>query len=96
MCPHCGYYASHEEGENVLDKEVMSKPREKIEAVKIYTGDKVTMRGDVEVSREAQYRTEYRTVMVQDVTRYYHCDFTCARCGETWQKTWVEKEEVTL
>ena len=54
------------------------------------------MRGDVEVSREAQYRTEYRTVMVQDVTRYYHCDFTCARCGETWQKTWVEKEEVTL
>ncbi len=96
VCPHCGYYASHEEGENVLDKEVRSKPRQKIEAVKIYTGDKVTMRGDVEVSREAQYRTEYRTVMVQDVTRYYHCDFTCARCGETWQKTWVEKEEVTL
>ena len=96
VCPHCGYYASHEEGQNVLDKEVRSKPRKKTEAVKIYTGDKVTMRGDVEVDREAQYRTEYRTVMVQDVTRYYHCDFTCARCGETWQKSWVEKEEVTL
>ena len=54
------------------------------------------MRGDVEVSREPQYRTEHITVIVQDVTRYYHCDFTCGRCGETWKKTWVEKEEVTI
>lgn len=96
VCPHCGYYADQEEGENILDKEVRSKPRKKREAVHIYTGDKVTMRGNEEVSREAQYRTEYRTVMVQDVTRYYHCDFICGRCGETWKKTWVEKEEVTL
>ena len=96
VCPHCGYYADQEEGENILDKEVRSKPRKKREAVHIYTGDKVTMRGNEEVNREAQYRTEYRTVMVQDVTRYYHCDFTCVHCGETWKKTWVEKEEVTL
>ena len=96
ICPHCGYYASHEEGQDILDKEVRSKPRKKIEAVSVYTGDKVTMRGNEEVSREPQYRTEHRTVMVQDVTRYYHCDFTCVSCSGTWQKTWVEKEEVTI
>lgn len=93
VCPHCGYYASQEEGEDILDKEVRSKPRKKRESVSIHIGDKVTMRGNVEISREPQYRTEFRTVTVCDVTRYYHCDYTCVRCGRTWRKTWTETEE---
>lgn len=96
VCPHCGYYAGQEEGADILDKEIRSKPREKREAVSVYIGDKVTTRGGVEVGREAQYKTEYRTVMVQDITRYYHCDFTCVNCGDTWTKTWEETEEVTV
>lgn len=37
-----------------------------------------------------------RTVKVRDVTRYYHCDFTCVNCGHTRKKTWEETEDETV
>ena len=96
VCPSCGYYASQEEGEDIMDREVWGEPYQKTESYSVHTGDVVTYRGDKEISRTPQYKTEYRTIWVANRTRYYHCDYTCISCGHSWKKTWDETEEIAV
>ena len=96
VCPNCGYYASQHEGADVLDKEIRSNPRKVRESYSVHTGDKVTYSGYQEIKREAQYKTGFNTVTKVDVTRYYHCDHSCIKCGHSWRRTWTETDEETI
>ena len=96
VCPNCGYYASQQEGKDIVDHEERSEPWTERVSHSIHTGDKVTYSGYQEIKREAQYRTEFSTVTKVRVTRHYHCDFSCSKCGHSWRKTWTETEVETI